>query len=295
MKRESLTVIGAALLMVGALPPVYRAQSETVKLDVVVTDKDGKLITDLKQDELQIEDDGKKAEIKGFTAVTPGSPAGNGRVAVVLLDDTMPAQGTEAIQQLSAMVVQGTPPGAKVSVVRVHGTDDPRAFDPKSVEAQILGYKAGGVPYSSRQSPMDFLDQVAKLADGLNEPSARRKAIVCVGQPGLCAMQARTDKASDWKNWTAAINALGRNNVSMYSLVPQQMRPGTSDGTIVDTSGGTVFPSGTFANAAERIWSELGSHYMVEYAPASTAKKEVRAVNVKTTRKDAVIHTRGLR
>jgi hypothetical protein len=295
---KHLTALFVTLILLCSLAPLSHAQSASVKLDVVVTEKDGKVITDLKQDELQIEDDGKKVEVKSFTPVSvpANSPApGEGRVAVIVLDDTAPAAATEVIQGLAGTVLKATPPGAKVSVVRLHDTEDAGNYDPKTVIARLTGFQAGTRPFDTEQTPNDFLDRIAKIADGLGEPAGHRKAIVCVGQPTVCALGARTknEEGKNWKFWTTAMNALGRSNASVYALLPVQLS--AVDVSVVDFSGGTPFTNGNFQAAAERIWGELGNHYIVEYTPVVSSTKDVHAVSVKTTRKNAVVRARRQR
>jgi len=295
---KHLTALFATLVLLCSLSQMSHAQATTVKLDVVVTEKDGKLITDVKQDELQIEDDGKKVEVKSFTPVAAAANApapGEGRVAVIVLDDTAPASATEGLQGLAATILKATPPGAKVSIVALHDTEDAANFDPKTVIARLTGFQGGTRPYDTQQTPNDFLERVAKIADGLGEPAGHRKAIICVGQPAVCALGARTknDEGKNWKFWTTAMNALGRSNASVYALLPVQLS--AVDVSVVDYSGGTPFTNGNFQTAAERIWGELGNYYIVEYTPASPNAKDVRNITVKTTRKNAVVHVRKQR
>lgn len=55
--------------------PALRVTTRLVMLDVVATDKDGKPVTDLKQDDFSIEDSGKKQKISIFGLEQPGGPA----------------------------------------------------------------------------------------------------------------------------------------------------------------------------------------------------------------------------
>jgi VWFA-related protein len=58
-----------------AQPPVFRAGVNFVRVDVIVSDKDGKPVTDLKQDDVEVFEDGKPQSIELFKLVnTDGNP-----------------------------------------------------------------------------------------------------------------------------------------------------------------------------------------------------------------------------
>jgi VWFA-related protein len=101
------SLAGAAALAQQAAPPV---QTEIVRLDVVVTDADGKLVRDLTREDFQLLEDGKPQPISQFLAVLAGAPppgapesaapptapaqtGGPGRNVVVFVDDVHIARG----------------------------------------------------------------------------------------------------------------------------------------------------------------------------------------------------------
>jgi len=294
MKRVTWAAAGVAVFVTFGTPAVPRAQSGgKVKLDVVITEKDGKPVADLKQDELQIEDDGKKVEITGFTPVK----SEGGRTVVLLLDDTAVANATQPIQVLGNTMLRTASPGDKISIVRFHNTGDMDtiAFDPQIVGARLGQFQAGVIPYAQLTTPDELLDTVARVAASVKEPANQRKAIVCVGAPAVCATAARSknDEGKKWMYWTKAINSLAASNVSVYAFMP--VATTSFDGSLIDFSGGTAFTNAQdFTPFAQRIWSELGTHYMVEYT-GQPGQKDVRNISVKTTRKNAVVRARKQR
>jgi hypothetical protein len=67
-----------------------------------------------------------------------------------------------------------------------------------------------------------------------------------------------------------------------------------ADGSIIDATGGTGFTAAqNFVPFAQRVWAELGHHYIVEYA--DPGPKEIHAIGVKTTHKGATLHVRKQR
>jgi VWFA-related protein len=93
MSRRSLALavlsVGPALLSTAQepakdAPPVFRAGTELVQVDAVVTDKDGRYVTDLGQEDFEIVEDGKTRPITNFRYVTllpaaPGAAPGRPR------------------------------------------------------------------------------------------------------------------------------------------------------------------------------------------------------------------------
>jgi hypothetical protein len=298
MKRVTWAAAGMAVLVTVATSQAPRAQSgDTIHLDVVVTEKDGKPITDLKQAELQVEDDGKKVEITGFTAVSlDATPTpGDGRVAVIILDDTAPANATQPFQALAATFLQATPPGAKVSVVRFHNDADSINYEGQTVMSRLTSFQAGVVPFAFDITQEEFLNLTAKVAEGLKEPANHRKAILCIGMAPVCTMPARSknDEGRKWQTWAHAMTALAKANASLYAFMPIPQT--TFDFSPIDFTGGTAFTNAqNFTPFAQRIWAELGNHYVVEYV-GQPGQKDARNVSVKTTRKNAVVHARKQR
>ena len=73
--RVSAVITLAACLLIAALAisyaqdpqqPVFRGTTEAVRVFVTVTDRDGKLVTDLKRDDFELRDDGKPQPITQF-------------------------------------------------------------------------------------------------------------------------------------------------------------------------------------------------------------------------------------
>src|SRR5262249_48360013 len=54
--------------------PLLRLETELVQIDIVVTDKQGKLVRDLKRVDFELFEDGKKQEITHFAIGTAAQP-----------------------------------------------------------------------------------------------------------------------------------------------------------------------------------------------------------------------------
>jgi VWFA-related protein len=90
---------------------VVRITTNLVQVDAVVTDKNGKVVTDLSPEELQIFEDGKEQKISSFSYVVTETPVAEGRPArTAVLDKNAPPVPTarlkpENIRRTIALVV----------------------------------------------------------------------------------------------------------------------------------------------------------------------------------------------
>jgi VWFA-related protein len=299
MRRFSWMSLGAALvaiILVGSRTPSAQTDG-SYELDVVVTDRDGKPISDLKQEDFQIQDDGKRITPTSFTKVAlPGGP-GDNRTLIIVLDDSANTGATQSIQSLAVTLLQASSPtgGDRISVVRLSTAADKLAYDVPTVQSRLSGFQAGVVPFAQDSTTEDFLALVTKISGELAEPAHRRKAIVCIGAPALCTIAERDPNSNRrlYTNWVTALTALGKSNVSLYAFMPVQMN--VTDGKLTDLSGGTAFTSASnFRPFADRVWSELSNYYLIGYTPEST-NKDLRSITVKVSRGGARVHVRRQR
>ncbi len=69
--------LGGALLIAGAgraqEPPSFGASTELVVIDMIATDDDGQLVTDLRPDEIEVFEAGKRMPVEFLQLVLPGS------------------------------------------------------------------------------------------------------------------------------------------------------------------------------------------------------------------------------
>src|SRR5829696_7357911 len=84
---------------------VVTITSNLVQIDVVVTDKDGKQVTDLRADDFEIAEDSKRQQITNFTYVSAESP-----------------QVTPAAGEVAAARNAATPPPARLRRDQVRRT-----------------------------------------------------------------------------------------------------------------------------------------------------------------------------
>ena len=303
MKSSFLsTVAFAGVLLVSVAPSAKQAalpgDGALVELDVSVTDKNG-MVTDLRQEEFEVRDDGKQVMLKTFTAVSLGGSMarGDGCDLVLVLDDAgVPMAGTQAIQSLASYFTANARSGDNLSVVRLHTASDDMSKDRQVAASRIAAYKAGSIPFFTDETTEDMLRLVIKLSKQWEETTPRRRrAIVCIGSPAVCGPQEKESTAprDEYPNWVNAVTAAARANVVVYAAIPSQVS--LVGEMIIGRTGGDVFAgTASYRPAVERVYGDLSHYYMLGYTPTSS-KKDLRSVSVRVNRRGVTVHTRSRR
>ena len=295
----------ACLVLLTATPSAQRRTpaaptGELIELDVVVLDRDHRPVTDLRQDEFQIKDDGKPVEVKTFSKVTAlgSTQQDDGRVVTLLMDDIgVPITGTSPMQQIAPVVLAPMGNGDELSVVRLSSRTDEAFGDFSTARDRIAGYRGGVQPFSRRDTPETTLKAIAKIAKQLEAIDHKRKVILCLGLPSVCdvAEPPLGGNSPFWAAWVDAIVSTARANASVYCVDPTGARGGGHIGNgLVQFTGGTMFHDNNFAPAGETIWREAGHYYLLGYWPGPS-KREVHDVDVRVTRKNVHVRARQRR
>ena len=298
-----VTVIAAlAGAVLAADAPRLRDDVDLVELDIVAFDRDNRPVTDLRQDEFRIKEDGHVVDVKTFAKVTAlGSlQPDDGRIVVLLMDDIgVPMSGTSPMQQIGPILLSPFEQGDELSVVRLSSRTDEPFGDLKTVRERIEGYRGGVQPFSRRDTPDTVLKAIARISRQLEAMDHRRKVIICLGLPSVCDVSepALGGASALWQPWVAAITAMARANVALYCVDPTGTRGGLnlSDGGLVDLAGGRIFAhENTFGPAAEAIWREAGHYYLLGCWPAAS-RRELHSIDVSVARKGVKVRSRQRR
>jgi len=286
----------------GASPSAQKARPfqsvDLVDIDVVVTDDDGRPVTDLRKDDFEVREDGKPVALQTFLAKagTDGSDEDDGRSMVILLDDvTMPRESVNAIKAMATYLATQARATDDLSVLRFREVDDEPFGDRRAALTRISEYQGAIVRYAPAGSSEDVLKLVASVARKLEPTGRRRKILVCIGSPRICSVSqlGRFSGGSFHSDWIDAVGAAARANLSMYSLlaVPAQV----SSETIIEATGGTVFRGASdYRPILDRIWQDAGHHYLLGYWPPASSK-ELHKISVKVARKGVRVLARRQR
>lgn len=130
---------------------VVKINTSVIQVDATVTDRNGKVVTDLKQEDFEIYENGKKRDITGFSLIVPGGKSGGivngflltgansnaalaasaaptaaqvGRIIAVVVDDlTLSKTGIEASKrEVAGFIDRQVAPGDLVAVIKTSGS-----------------------------------------------------------------------------------------------------------------------------------------------------------------------------
>jgi VWFA-related protein len=285
-----------------AVPSVPQASTDFVELDVAALDRTGHSVSDLRQDELAIRENGRPVDTKTFTHVRASGTADpdDGRSVVLLMDDIgVPMTGATAMRQIAAILLSPARRADEYAVVRLSRRGDEPFGDFAVARDRIDTYRGGVVPFNSRDTANAVLTAISNAARHLEGVEHRRKAIICLGLPHVCDVEEPRLGGANvlWPAWVGAISAAARANASVYCVDATGLSrmSGARGIGLVRLTGGELFSnSNDFVSAAEAIWREASDYYLLGYW-APPGRGELRSISVNVTRKDVRLRVRKLR
>ena len=300
-------VAAACVVVLAAGVSAQRRQTapfsgDLVELDVVALDRQGFPVASLKQEDFRINEDGRAVDVKTFADVTALGSArdDDARVVTLLMDDVgVPIAGTSPMHAIAQVLIAPTGRGDEISVVRLSSRSDEAFGDVGTARDRIGGYRGGIVPFSRRDTPETVLNAVVKISSQLQLLEHRRKIILCLGLPAVCDIEEPSPAGTNvlWPSWVAALSAAARANVSVYSVDPTGLNPGSGArgiGLVALTGGERFGNSNDFQHAADAIWREAGHYYLLGYWPAAS-NRDLRSIDVSVARQGVHVRARQRR
>jgi len=275
--------------------------SELVELDVVAVDRRGFLVSDLSREEFEVRDGGKPVTIETFMPVAARGVRDEERSVVLLMDDVgVQSSGTSPMQQIGRFLLAPMRALDDIAVVRLSRPRDEAYGDVESARERLEQYHGGAIAYSSVETPVTVLKTLGRIAGQLQSIDHRRKVVACLGVPSVCDVRepvaSSTDEFRD--AWVAAVASAAKANVSMYEVDPRglgQVSSLSSIGLVRVTGGEILRNTNDFGEAAERIWRDASHYYLLGYWGVPPAAGQLRAVDVKTTRRGVEVRARRSR
>jgi hypothetical protein len=300
-----------AALFIALLAAAVAAQSpqapapagELIELDLVALDRNFQPVTDLRQEEITVKEDGRKVDLQAFSKVTAlGSPRqGDARIVVLLMDDIgIQVDGTSPMRQIAPVVLAPFSQGDELSVVRLANRSDEAIGDAATARERIDGYRGGAVPFSRRDTPETVLKAITKISRQLDSIEHKRKVILCLGLPSVCDVSEPSASGPSvmWEAWTAPRSAAAHAHASLYVVDPTGSHgvSNVSSNGLVQLTGGRVFAhENNLAPAGEAIWREAGHYYLASYAAPASSKRPLHSIDVAVSRKGVRVHARQRR
>ena len=254
--------------------PTFRADVQYIEVDVRVTDRDGRVVRDLKKEDFVLLDDGRPQTISAITFVNlevespvirrlPGAiepdvatNAGGGRMWVMLLGGMglrRQPVGLRAQQVARQFVNQALGPNDEVAVVPVYGSmSSAQGFTRNRTLLLNAIDRQQGQPVVPVGDPTIVAFQVLEeLSVRLGRIGGGRKAVLFFDPPPLFQPPAGAKGVEAYFAQRDALRAATRNNVAIYvvstdgltnrdltsSSLPDQIGTLSDDGGIVAMAG----------------------------------------------------------
>jgi VWFA-related protein len=193
----ALLVLGvAASLFPGAQgqtqPPVFRARTDLVRLDVVVVDADGHVARGLTKEDFQVVDRGRVRELAAFEEIAHAPVAAGGlpmsvrrevadnsapsdRLIVLALDDLHFQAKTDDVKRMARRLVEAIGAGAALALVTTSGTFGVEpTTDRALLLAEIDAFLDRFDPEGRRLARGAVMPDPPRLRNALGEPVAIR-------------------------------------------------------------------------------------------------------------------------
>jgi VWFA-related protein len=297
-----MTRLLIALALVAALP-LNRAQerpSAQLVIDAVAVDRDGRPVTDLRREELEVWIGGFRIPFESFRSVTAADER-SGRLVVLILDDlALPLTLVPRARDVARHFVNRMTPGDRMAIIMLSGgimehTDDRRQLL-KRLDAYTV--RAQG-PLRLDSLGEQVLKSVTSIARGLSEGAYGRKTIVGIGASWLfdTPIPPPTIGRELRQQWTDAMRAMAFANAAFYVIEPAGIGaapfPGGSGGFARQTGGFAFVNTNDLNGAADRIMREAANYYLLTVADPPVQRAAVlRELDVRVLRKNVTVRAR---
>jgi VWFA-related protein len=262
--RSSLVVLCSSFVVLGssfAQEPVFRSGStELVVLPVVVTDKQGRYVSDVPRDRFSIFDNGRRVPIEIFT--NEDAP-----VTIGLIVDASGSMRSKIGEVIAASLRFARTSNPQDELFAVRFNDDVQQVMPErpfllAADFDLLETAISAIHPDGRTALYDGL--MAGL-DHLAKGSRERKVLIVVSDGG--------DNASDTKLDAVLVRARESNaaiyTIGIYDEDDLDKNPGVLKSLARTTGGERFLPHspGELIAACERIAREIRGGYTIGYAP----------------------------
>lgn len=292
---RAMCMLLIALLTARAQTPTFSAEVKVVNLLVTARNRDGSIVTDLTKDDFDVEEDGKKRDIKYF------SQQSNLPLVVGLLIDSSWSQRHIFEQERNASL-------EFLKRVLRQGKD----------QAWVVSFDTGVHMYQRTTGSMDLVrkallelespqDQATLVFEGIaaSAEDLMRK------QPGRKAVILISDgvEYGDRISLSTAIEYAQRADELVYSILFSDSMAGYAPGLapqlraggvkvmkrVADETGGGYYEASK-TMTLERIYSqieqELRNQYSIGYEPPDSNSKKYRKIKLTVKRKGVTVRTR---
>ena len=276
--------------------------SARLLVDAVAVDRQGRPVTDLKQEDVEVWIGHFRVPIESFSAVTPGSPDRDdrgGRLVVLVMDD-MTGQLTliARAKEVARRFVTRMSPGDRMAVVMLNGGAMEATSDSARLLHAIDRYTVGAMGVQTVDNlGVHVLKTVSALAGQMVEGPQQRKAIVIIGNGGLLDRPLPPPQAGRdlLPEWIETMRTLSMANANVYVIDPigVGLRTDAGNSGFARETGGVAFLNTNDLNgAADQIMREAGSYYLMTVASPPVGGRGLRELELKSRRSGVTLRAR---
>jgi VWFA-related protein len=294
-------LLGLTLAAAGTLPSQTQRTRQLV-IDVVVVDRDGAPVMDLRQDEFEIWIGKYRVPAETFVPVSASSTDRAAQVMVLVLDDfALPQQVIPRGRDVARRLVSRLPSDDGMAILTLNGdrmnstTDRVRLLDRiNSWNNRATGH------FTADTLGAHVFDTIGGIARSLAEAPGGRKTVVGIGASWVFdrPIPIPTVGVRDLRpEWTAAMRAASIANAALYVLDPSGVGgtpvTGGETGFAAYTGGHAFMNTNDLEATADRIMAEARNYYLFGVAdPPFQRKADLRDLEVRVSRKGLTVRAR---
>ena len=301
-----LAILAAVtLLLPTSAQQPFSSNTNLVVVPVVAVDGKGKTVTDLTASDFAVFEDGNPVEIQTFvTPAAEGVTGEDGRFLVVVLDNILTrAEFGFRIKAIAHRLVDRLGPADVMTIVPLNAGNAVTTTSKAALKAAIDRFtpRFGDDTWAYSDKADHGLRMLGSLSEQAAKVAHRRKVMVFIGDAALFTPSrpsAFDDRGNDMSpEWSAAVRATSRNNLSVYSINPEGAGGGYGEWShsfMAETGGYAWSGTNNYSGAIDRIFQESASYYLIGYV-APTADQRLHKIEVKVSKQGVTVRARRSR
>jgi VWFA-related protein len=301
-----LAVLAAAtLLLPTAAQQPFSSNTNLVVVPVVAVDNKGKPVMGLQQSDFEVLEDGKPVEVQTFVAPAPSGVTGEaGRFLVVVLDNILTrTEFAFRIKAIAHRLVDRLGPADVMTIIPLNGGNAVTTTSKVALKAAVDRFtpRFGDDTWAYSDKADHGLRMLSSVSEQAAKVAHQRKVVVFIGNAALFTpsrASAFDDRGNDMSpEWSAAVRATSRNNLSMYSINPEGAGGDYGEWShsfMAETGGYAWSATNNYSGAVDQIFQESASYYLIGYS-APTSDQRLHRIEVKVSKKGVTVRARRSR
>jgi VWFA-related protein len=307
-QRDRFPIV--VLLMIGTIalgaqqPAPFTTKTNLVVVPAVVLDQKDTIVAGLTAADFIVTEDGVPVKIETFVAPQPAGSPDESRFVVIVLDNLhMEEEIFFRVKGIARRFVDRMGPRDVATVIAINGGKSVTTSSKAELNAAINKFvpQFGDSIRSGQENAQHGLNMIKSLTEQMTKAPQPRKVLVFLGspamfEPSVVSSMPNAD-AMMAPEWTDAVQAAARNNVSVYSISPGGVGEGFAEWALsfADDTGGYAWSNtNNFGGAVDQIWRESASYYLIGYAPPVNDQK-LHKIEVKVAKPGVKVRARRQR